>query len=152
MSKPLDTFDIFRLEKAIPTHCPKCAQPFRTNSAAGFMYDFRWKHPDSTPEEWQTVFPEAAVTEGLEVEPVWCGKCRNVTLRIITAVRHVATAEEAVELERLGYTNRRVMSCSGESFSRHPDYNLKVVLDPELEHYHFTIFPRQGRRNRPRSG
>lgn len=151
MSKDLITYTIFRLEKAIPTHCPNCAHPFGVNGDGGFAYDTRLRHPKETAAEWTAVFPAAGVFEGLEVEPVWCRACHNITLRIITAVRHVATTEEADELERLGYGNRRAMECTGIFFSRQPDYTLKIESDPALKLTTFTLFPLRGWRGPPRS-
>lgn len=146
----MDTYTVFRLEKFIPTHCPKCAHPFRSN-AKDFAYDARWRHRE-TAAEWLAVFPEAAVTEGLQTEPIWCRKCQNITLRVVTAVRHVATEQEAEHLEALGYANRQPMECTGVIFSRLPEYTLVVKPDPDAVRGGITFFPKaMGNRRRPRS-
>ncbi|MBI2984064.1 MAG: hypothetical protein HYY50_00305 [Candidatus Kerfeldbacteria bacterium] len=149
MNQSTDEFKVFRLEKFIPTHCPKCAHPFRSNADRDFLFDHRLLHPQETPAEWLAVFPEAAATEGLHAEPIWCGRCQNITLRVVTAVRHVTTEAEAVELESLGYANRRVLECSGESFSQLPEYTLAVLVDPETERGPITFFPKAMHRPGP---
>ncbi len=141
MVKIQDEFQVFRLEKSIPTHCPSCAYPFRSNEGGDFGYDLRSFHPEDTPAEWNEAFPAAAKSRGLGVELVWCGKCQNITLRIITAIRHVTTVAEAVELEQLGYANRRVARCWGVSFSNLPEYTLVIAPDPSLEDGYITFPP-----------
>jgi len=147
----MDTFTVFRLEKFIPTHCPRCAHPFRSNGDGDFKYDFRLLHRRETPTDWLEVFPEAAVTEGLHSELIWCGQCHNTTLRVVTAVRLVATEREADALETHGYVNRQILECSGRSFSELHDYNLRVLVNPDQIHQRFTFMPSRVSRRPPRS-
>ena len=150
MSKLPEEMTVYRLEKFIPTHCPKCAHPFRS-SAEDYAYDARWRH-SQTDAKWLAVFPEAAVAEGLQSEPIWCRRCQNITLRVVTAVRWVATEDEATLLEAEGYANRQMAHCWGTGFSYQPDYTLKVVPNPDEQRMTFTFFPRaMGHRRRPRS-
>ncbi len=142
MSKIPAEFTIYRLEKFIPTHCPMCAHPFRSNAAHDFLLDTRILHSRQVAPEWIAVFPEAAATATLQTDLVWCGKCKNSTLRVFTAVRWVATREEAELLEREGYVNRQVGECSGNGFSKQPDYTLMVAIPPGQEHAQVSFFPK----------
>lgn len=142
----MDISEVFRLEKFIPTCCPKCAQPFLSNAEGDFRYDTRLLHPASTPAAWLAVFPEAAVTDGLHTEPIWCGRCRNITLRVVMAVRTVTTKEEVALLEREGYRNCQTLSCSGTGFSDSPDYTLTVIESPDQPQPPITFMPKSIRR------
>lgn len=149
MPKLPDTFQVFRLEKFIPTHCPKCAHPFKSNEARDFLLDTRLLHSREVAPEWIAVFPEAAAAQELHSDLIWCGKCGNSTLRVFTAVRWVVTPEEAELLERQGYMNRQAAECSGNGFSSQPDYTLTVVIPPGQECLQISFFPKGIANRRP---
>lgn len=152
MSTEFTSYSVFRLEKFIPTHCPKCAHPFRSNAAHDFLLDTRLLHSTQAAAEWIAVFPEAAACAELQTDLVWCGRCGNSTLRVFTAVRWVATSKEADLLEREGYVNRQAVECYGHGFSSQPDYTLVVPITADQIQGGISFFPKSiASRRRPRS-
>lgn len=149
MSK-IPSYTIFRLEQAIPTHCPACAKPFLSNALGDFEYDIRLHHPESAPDKFLAVFPAAGVADGLEVEPVWCNGCNNITLRTILAVRYVRTEAEAFDLLNRGFSNQRVITCHG-NVPPFVDYTLTIVPDDNPAATHQTFIPLRDFRHPPRS-
>lgn len=138
-----DTYNVFRLEKFVPTHCPKCAHHFRSNQAGDFKYDTRLMHSTQVAPEWVANFPEANFVDHLHAELIWCGRCHNNTLRVVTAVRYVVTREEIPLLESAGFVNCQTWQCSGSVLSRLNDYSLVIVPTLDEDTQKVTFMPRR---------
>ena len=92
----------FRVEKFIPTQCPMCRNSFRENSDEGFLLGTYWRH--LSVDVVQTI-AQSIASHGLRTDLVLCGKCKNVTLRVVVEERTFDRREEAEAAVCEGFAN-----------------------------------------------
>lgn len=85
---------IFCVEKFIPTRCPKpgCGQAFAKNGKDGYLLATYWLH--ETREESDAIL-KSIRCPGLYADLIVCGKCHNVTLRVMVEERKYEKREDA---------------------------------------------------------
>ena len=92
---------MFRVEKFIPTECPKCKSPFREEAR-----DYIRLFGDIV--EGQKVVRE---TTGHDI--IICKKCENITARVMIEACQVFDRNKAVALLREGFVNLQLVQAFG---------------------------------------
>ena len=134
---------VYEVVKFSPTQCPNCRNPFTRNSQGGYLVYKFWEH--DLPKT-ATGFAKSFAFPGLYTDLISCGKCQNVTIRIMHARRlyeKKADAEKAVVRE--GFVNLVTAERWGKKKLR--GYEQTLYLDaPLLEVRHIRTKPRRKRR------
>lgn len=102
---------VYVVEKFAPTHCPKCSNSFAKNSQDGYLLFTFWQH--DTIEHIRAI-AKSIQCPAIATDLIACGKCQNVTLRVLIERRTCVKKSSAQRALQEGFVNLTTTTYTGK--------------------------------------